>query len=874
MLPLLATAICVLVHAGCSRCGPKPQGKADGSAGSTPSARYVLEDFSDIVTLSDLGLNDFSGNMGAINPAGFSVGTMSLVSSDGSPRLQFAWDFTSAAAEAFTGLFFSLFGLTDTLATFDAKTIAPVRFPEHTVNFDRIDGELSVTPRRFLRLVIELDYAGIDNLNLRMELKNPDPGTGISTGRFWRFPVKGSPATQTIVWDFRDRGSFRPFAAGDLDLSTAKVLTLILERWHVANDIHNPDTGNLSIRRISFQADQGEPEPASDQDLLSLAERHAIQYFIDWSSRKAGSLGLPQDRSTSADLLTVGGVGFALPAYVIAAERGWLSNKTAVARVLAVLRLLDDESLQGPEPVGRLGYKGAFYHFLGVDGRRKLNFDYPETPDRNEALNTVELSTIDTALAIWGVLVAQSYFAGSSPEEAEIRSRAQSIYDRVDWRFFYEPLNRQLYLGWKPNELRDEKLGEFKIRDADKAGSFSGTPTAAQTLDYYTDEALLALILGVGSQNHAIPREAYCALKRHRSAADSLVKTWPGSLFTYQFLHSFLNTRSLGLSACPGNVADDWYTNSQLAQSRAVAYAGALEGKLEGFGTYGATAWGVTAAEGPDDEYRANAAPLLAASPKPEQNGTVAYYGMVSAITFGPDLRAEAIAALRAGWTRGHWHPRFGLPDAFHGDVSRVPASPRTLRASGAWVNRALFAIDEGPMALALANDRDGLVWRLTEKNSNVQRGIAALRTSFLPSQLFALEGENASGRGTVSQRSNASGSKTLSLHKGEAASWSFTAPARAHYALSVRYSNDNNGPLEKVGVFLDGTRVARFDAKDSGNRGRGRDWNTFLSASDLADVNVLEGKHTLEVRVSGGDGYGVEIDVVTLSLRTRSRPP
>jgi len=83
--------------------------------------------------------------------------------------------------------------------------------------------------------------------------------------------------------------------------------------------------------------------------------------------------------------------------------------------------------------------------FLGPDGRRKQNFDFEET-EAKEHLNTVELSTIDTGLALMGALAAQSYFTGDAAGEAEMRRLAQQIYDRVDWRFMLEPATNRFYL--------------------------------------------------------------------------------------------------------------------------------------------------------------------------------------------------------------------------------------------------------------------------------------------------------------------------------------------------------------------------------------------------------------------------------------------
>ena len=60
-------------------------------------------------------------------------------------------------------------------------------------------------------------------------------------------------------------------------------------------------------------------------------------------------------RSTSADLFTVGGAGFSIPADIIAAENGWISRSAAAERVHNALNVLDDSGAFGPERVGRIG---------------------------------------------------------------------------------------------------------------------------------------------------------------------------------------------------------------------------------------------------------------------------------------------------------------------------------------------------------------------------------------------------------------------------------------------------------------------------------------------------------------------------------------
>ena len=88
----------------------------------------------------------------------------------------------------------------------------------------------------------------------------------------------------------------------------------------------------------------------------------------------------------------------------------------------------------GPEP-DATGYKGFYYHFIHMDtGRRAWQ---------------CELSTIDTAILIAGVLTAASYFDRDDVEETEIRELAAGLYARVDWKW---ALNGKTTLshGWNP----------------------------------------------------------------------------------------------------------------------------------------------------------------------------------------------------------------------------------------------------------------------------------------------------------------------------------------------------------------------------------------------------------------------------------------
>ena len=88
---------------------------------------------------------------------------------------------------------------------------------------------------------------------------------------------------------------------------------------------------------------------------------------------------------------------------LLALKGGWLSRASAVERTLTTLRFFD-RSPQSEHRSNTTGYRGFYYHFID-----------PETGFR---YRQVELSTIDTALLMAGVL-----FAGNIISPAIRRSR-------------------------------------------------------------------------------------------------------------------------------------------------------------------------------------------------------------------------------------------------------------------------------------------------------------------------------------------------------------------------------------------------------------------------------------------------------------------
>ena len=130
---------------------------------------------------------------------------------------------------------------------------------------------------------------------------------------------------------------------------------------------------------------------ATDSEILERLQRETFDYFIDERNCKNG---LVADKTTADSPSSIAVIGLALNVYIIGVERGYLSRSEALGRILQTLRFLH-LSQQGPEP-DATGYKGFYYHFLDMQtGKRTWE---------------CELSTIDTAILMAGILTARHYF--------------------------------------------------------------------------------------------------------------------------------------------------------------------------------------------------------------------------------------------------------------------------------------------------------------------------------------------------------------------------------------------------------------------------------------------------------------------------------
>jgi len=446
-----------------------------------------------------------------------------------------------------------------------------------------------------------------------------------------------------------------------------------------------------------------DPATAAQAAFLDTLEHRTFEWFWDVSDPRTG---MTPDRWPTRSFASVGAVGFALTAYPIGAERGWVTREAAAARTLATLRFFWTAP-QDTAARGVTGYRGFFYHFLD-----------PATGHRFE---DVELSTIDSALLLAGALFCQSYFDRSDAREDSVRAVAESLYARADWRWA-QVRPPSIGMGWKP---REGHLG----------------------WDWHGyDEAMILNILALGAPTHAVGPEVWEAWTR-----DYRWGTFHGQehigfapLFGHQYSHVWIDFRGIR-DAYMREKGIDYFENSRRATLAQRAYAIA---NPSGFTGYGERLWGLSACDGPVDAthqiggrdrtfrtYSARGASFT----NVEDDGTIAPTAAGGSIAFAPEAVIPTLMAMRMDYGARAFG-RYGFLDAFNPTLrlaTRVQHG--VVDTTLGWFDTDYLGIDQGPILAMIENHRSGLVWRTVRRNPHIVRGLR--RAGFTGGWLDSLGG-------------------------------------------------------------------------------------------------------------------------------------
>jgi hypothetical protein len=207
-------------------------------------------------------------------------------------------------------------------------------------------------------------------------------------------------------------------------------------------------------------AQTSSPNLATAPDLLDSLEQRAFKYFWDQTNL---TTGLTKDRAGNfkKDNYTVASIastGYSLAADVVGMNRGWVSRASAYNRARLTLDFLASAKAAKKN--------GWFYHFVDWNtGARVWNS---------------EASSIDTAICLAGVLMAQQAF-----KDPIIDNDVASIFSAIDWTWMLtnggtKPTSLTFCMGWTPENgflaYRWDTLSEEAILYIEALGYSSKVP--------------------------------------------------------------------------------------------------------------------------------------------------------------------------------------------------------------------------------------------------------------------------------------------------------------------------------------------------------------------------------------------------------------
>lgn len=393
-----------------------------------------------------------------------------------------------------------------------------------------------------------------------------------------------------------------------------------------------------------------------------MVQNKAFLFF--WTEANASN-GLIKDRSTPSSPSSIASVGFGLASICVGVDNGWVTRSAAADRVRTTL-LTFWNGPQGYATTGMIGTYGFFYHFLNMN-----------TATRD---GTCELSTIDTALLLAGIVYCQQYFDGANSTEQDIRAYADSIYRRANFettRDFGTTLN----MGWHP-----------------ESGWLN-----AWWVGY--NEAMILYILALGSPTHPVTPDLWDGWTSGYTFATYYGYTYVvfPPLFGHQYSHCYIDFRGIRDTKM-SQYGLDYFENSRRATLAQRAYCIA---NPSGFPAYSDSIWGITASDDPFG-YSARGAP-----PAQSDNGTLVPTAPGGSLPFAPQ---ECLTALKtmyarycAGPTTSLWGA-YGFRDAFN--------------LKYYWYDADYIGIDEGPIVLMIENFFTQKVWNTFMKSPYIQTGL------------------------------------------------------------------------------------------------------------------------------------------------------
>ena len=394
-------------------------------------------------------------------------------------------------------------------------------------------------------------------------------------------------------------------------------------------------------------ANPSKPTSLSPEDDQFLDEIEQVNFRYFWEQTNPAT-GITKDRCNLkvADNGIVGSIaatGFGLTALCIGQQRGFVSFSDARERAMTTLN-----SLWSVLP----NHRGFFYHWANID--------------TGERIWDAEVSSVDTAILLCGVLTCREYF-----RSLELTKIANDVFNRVDWTWLSEDTTL-LPHGWTP------EVGFLPYR-----------------WDLYS-ELMMMYLLGLGSASHPLREDTWSAWKRMTFEYDGL--RYIGSfapLFVHQYSQAWFDFRG------KRDKYADYFQNSAIATDVHRRFCLEL---APHFPSYSDDLWGITASDSEHGYVIWGGPPTTGPI-----DGTVVPSAPAGSLPFLPQSTMRVLRTIRKTYPAA-WG-KYGFVNAFN-----------PLRK---WYDDYCVGIDTGITMLMAENIRTGFVWDTFMKSPEARRGMS-----------------------------------------------------------------------------------------------------------------------------------------------------
>jgi hypothetical protein len=390
-------------------------------------------------------------------------------------------------------------------------------------------------------------------------------------------------------------------------------------------------------------AELAEPKlSAEDNAFLEDLQRRGCLFFVEQASATTGQI---LDRAENAN--TTGAI-----------DKRRMASTSATGFGLTALCIADRKSFQPRSLVADQVRRTLRYHADTLPNDHGF-FSHFNDRETGAPFRGSEISSIDTAILLCGVLTARAHFAG----DPEIVRLATTIYERVDW----------------PWMLNGEKTLSMGLRQ----GAF-----LKSRWNRYC-ELMMLYLLALGSPTHPIEPACWDAWTRpstHYAGFEYISAADP--LFVHQYSHAWFDFRR------KRDAYADYFANSITATRAHEAFCLSL-GK-----PYSRDYWGISASDSQHGYTAWGGPPGFGGI-----DGSVVPCATAGSLAFLPDDCLRVLRSLKDKYGKYAWG-RYGFCDAMHPDAQ--------------WYDPDVLGIDLGIGVLMAENLRSAFVWETFARNPEV----------------------------------------------------------------------------------------------------------------------------------------------------------